>query len=73
MTDKKLTKGWIVNGFLGHKRELFKFLLNIEKQLKEKKFGNRKVGQMDTYLYGIDSGIPFSFKLQKFQFFLSAV
>lgn len=31
MIDKKLIKGWIVNGFLGYKRELFKFLLYIEK------------------------------------------
>lgn len=32
-----------------------------------------KIGQMDTYLYDIDSGIPLIFKLQKFQFFLSAM
>lgn len=55
----------------GHKRELFKFLLNMNNR--KKKFGNPKVSQMDTYLYDIDSGIPFIFKPQKFQFLLSAM
>lgn len=68
---KKLTQLWVASGFLDHKREMFKLQFNIKKQLEE--IGNHKVGQMDTYLYDVDSGIPFIFKLQKFQFFLSAV
>lgn len=67
----KLAELWIADGFLGHKRGLFKFLLNINNW--KKKFGNHEVGQMDTYLYDIDSGIPLIFKLQKFQFFSSAM
>lgn len=58
---KKLIKLWIADGFLGHKRELFKFLLNMNNW--KKGFGNHEVGQMDTYLYDIDSGIPLIFKL----------
>ena len=50
---------------------MFKLQFNIKKQLEE--IGSHKVGQMDTYLYDVDSGIPFIFKLQKFQFFLSAM
>lgn len=54
----KLTKLWVDNDFLGHKRELFKFLLNMKKKIEREEIGNHKVGQMDTYLYDVDSGIP---------------